>query len=342
MASKTKAQKEPRKLVSFDWAIKKLLRSKANFGILEGFLSELLHDDVKIDHLLESESNKEDKNDKFNRVDMLVKNKKDELILIEVQYEPELDYLLRMLYGASKLITEHLGSGQSYANIKKVISINLVYFELGQGKDYVYYGSTQFVGIHQNDVLQLAANQLKTYKANSIAKIYPEYYIIRINEFNDIAKDNLDQWIYFLKNEELPPNVKAKGLKEAGQKLNILKLSPEDRAAYEHFKENQRYQISLLEGSIWRAQEAEEKLAIEEAKRKEEETKRKEEETKRKEEETKRKEAEAKRKEEEARRKEGDDQIKALQEQRYKSLQNLIDSGMMDEAQAKRILGIND
>jgi hypothetical protein len=29
-----------RKLISFDWAIKKILRSKANFGILEDFLSE--------------------------------------------------------------------------------------------------------------------------------------------------------------------------------------------------------------------------------------------------------------------------------------------------------------
>ena len=49
-----------RQLVSFDWAIKRLLRSKANFVVLEGFLSELLFDDIKILELLESESNKED------------------------------------------------------------------------------------------------------------------------------------------------------------------------------------------------------------------------------------------------------------------------------------------
>ena len=66
MASTSLRSSSPRKLVSFDWAIKRLLRSKANFGILEGFLSELLHEDVKIDHLLESESNQEDKDDKQN------------------------------------------------------------------------------------------------------------------------------------------------------------------------------------------------------------------------------------------------------------------------------------
>jgi len=47
-----------RRLISFDWAMKKLLRSKANFEILEGFLSELLKDNIHILEILESESNK--------------------------------------------------------------------------------------------------------------------------------------------------------------------------------------------------------------------------------------------------------------------------------------------
>ncbi|WP_069472009.1 PD-(D/E)XK nuclease family transposase [Candidatus Marithrix sp. Canyon 246] len=57
-----------RELVSFDWAIKKLLTNKANFEILEGFLSELLKDDIKIIQILESETNKEHSNEKYNRV----------------------------------------------------------------------------------------------------------------------------------------------------------------------------------------------------------------------------------------------------------------------------------
>ncbi|MCI5210387.1 MAG: hypothetical protein D3910_16725, partial [Candidatus Electrothrix sp. ATG2] len=94
-----------RKLISFDWAMKKLLRSKANFEILEGFLSELLMEDVTILELLESESNQEDVRDKFNRVDLKVKNKKEEILIIEVQYEREFDYLQRILFGTSKVIT---------------------------------------------------------------------------------------------------------------------------------------------------------------------------------------------------------------------------------------------
>jgi len=115
------------KLVRFDWAVKKLLRSKANFGILEGFLSELIKIDIKIIELLESESNKETVNDKFNRVDLIAKSCQDEIIIIEVQVDSEHDFLSRMLYGASKAMTEHMKEGDPYKNVKKVYSVNIVY-----------------------------------------------------------------------------------------------------------------------------------------------------------------------------------------------------------------------
>jgi hypothetical protein len=41
-----------RKRVSFDWAVKRLLRSKVNFGVLEGFLSELFKDDIQLIEML--------------------------------------------------------------------------------------------------------------------------------------------------------------------------------------------------------------------------------------------------------------------------------------------------
>jgi hypothetical protein len=57
-----------KRLVRFDWAMKKLLRNKANFSILEGFFSELLRRDITIQNILESESNKQTDDDKYNRV----------------------------------------------------------------------------------------------------------------------------------------------------------------------------------------------------------------------------------------------------------------------------------
>ncbi|MCP4164118.1 MAG: hypothetical protein GY760_29005, partial [Deltaproteobacteria bacterium] len=97
-----------RRLVTFDWAIKNILRDKANFDILEGFLTELLKKDITIIELLESESNKEHSRDKYNRVDLLAKDNQDVQFLIEVQYEKELDYFHRILFGTSKLVTQYL------------------------------------------------------------------------------------------------------------------------------------------------------------------------------------------------------------------------------------------
>ncbi|MFN6022294.1 MAG: Rpn family recombination-promoting nuclease/putative transposase [Bacteroidota bacterium] len=119
-----------KKLVRFDWAMKKMLRHKANFDILEGFLSELLGEEVRIKQILDSEGNKEEEDDKFNRVDILVENHKGELVIIEVQNTQEYDYFHRMLFGASKAITEHIKETQAYANVKKIISITIAYFDL--------------------------------------------------------------------------------------------------------------------------------------------------------------------------------------------------------------------
>ena len=239
-----------RKLITFDWAIKRLLRSKANFGILEGFLTELLKEDITILDVLESESNKDYKLDKFNRVDLKVRNSKQEIIIIEIQYDREYDYLQRIFYGVSKTAIEHLEENASYSGITKVISINILYFDLGSGTDYIYKGTTRFVGLHNNDLLELNAKQKQLFKKDSVESLYPEYYLIKINRFNDIAKDTLDEWVYFLKNEEIKPTFTAKGLKEAEEKFNIMKLPEDEQKAYEHYQDDLHYQASIFESSF--------------------------------------------------------------------------------------------
>jgi predicted transposase/invertase (TIGR01784 family) len=241
--------RKERKLISFDWAIKKILRSKANFEILEGFLSELLFDEIKISEILESESNKESLDDKFNRLDIKVKNSNNEIVLIEIQYNRELDYFQRILYGSSKVIIEHIKETEAYAKIVKVISINILYFDLGVGDDYIYKGTTSFTGLHNNSVLKLNASQSELYKTELVEKIFPEYYLIRINNFDDIAKDSLDEWIYFLKNEEIKDSFKAKGLEKAKEVLDYLKCSDAEKREYEYFKESLHYQASMYEST---------------------------------------------------------------------------------------------
>jgi predicted transposase/invertase (TIGR01784 family) len=224
-----------KKLIRFDWAVKRLLRNKANFVVLEGFLSELLFDTIQIESILESESNQESEEDKFNRVDVLIKNSKNELVIIEIQNTYEIDYFHRMNFGVSKAISENLALGDSYSEVKKVISVNIVYFDLGQGKDYIYKGGVQFEGIHTKDVLQLSRKQKDTFQKELVSDIFPEYYIIKVNKFNDIATDALDEWVYFFKNSEVKDEFKAKGLKEAQEVLDIMRLSKEQTYGYNRF-----------------------------------------------------------------------------------------------------------
>ncbi len=238
-----------RKLITFDWAMKRLLRSKANFEILEGFLGELLHEEITILELLESESNKETKDDKFNRVDLKVKNSAGEIVIIEVQYEREYDYLQRMCYGASKTITEHQQEGEPYSSIIKVISVNILYFDLGHGSDYIYHGSTSFTGIHDNDRLQLSSRQQELYGREQLFHLFPEYYLIKINNFDDVATTTLDEWIYFLKNEEIKDEFKAKGLQKAKKAFSQLSMPEQERQAYRRYQDDLRYQASLVESS---------------------------------------------------------------------------------------------
>lgn len=241
------------KLVHFDWAIKNLLRNKANFDILEGFLSELLQTKVTIETLLESESNKDHKDDRSNRVDLLVLTEAQGHVIIEIQAAMEWDYLSRILYGTSKVVTEYIQAGQSYRHIRKIISVSIVFFDLGRGDDYVYHGITEFRGTHNHNVLLLGENERKAYGPDKTpSDIFPEYYLIKVNQFNKVIKDKFDEWVYFLKTETIQPTFTAQGIKSAAKKLDILSLTEKERKAYEYYEENTHYEASMHESHYGR------------------------------------------------------------------------------------------
>ena len=233
-------------VIRFDWAMKRLLRNKANFSVLEGFLTTLLGEKIVIQKLLESESNQEDEFDKYNRVDILAEDSKGELFLIEIQNNSEYAYFQRMLFGTSKLVTEYIERGDNYAKVRKVYSINIVYFSLGHGKDYVYHGKTEFRGIHTNDLLELTPFQRQTFKADTVSQLYPEYYILKVNGFNQVAKSPLEEWIYYLNTGDIPSNATAPGLDEARKKLKLAMMTHDELKAYYRHLDN----IVILRNNI--------------------------------------------------------------------------------------------
>ncbi len=246
-----------RKLISFDWAVKKILRSKANFGILEGFLSELLKEDIKIKQLLESESNKDIAISKQNRVDLLVENTKGELFVILLYSIYHFNYM--------QLLDDNSSIRNIYNYYKtnnlfiKIISIYIPFLKIGDGSDYIYKFNQQYLSVHSNDVLKLDNSQKHVFEPVLNKQNNDEYYLILIEGFNNSINNKLDEWIYYIKNAEIKENFSAKNIQDAKQILFLSNLNDSEIQDYDSYQFELHYQASMylsnytlgnLEGSL--------------------------------------------------------------------------------------------
>lgn len=238
--------------IRLDWAAKYILRDKADYEVFEGLMTVLIGEPVKIVELIESESNREKPNAKSNRVDIKATNSKGEIILVEIQLEHEMYFMERILFGVSKTITEHISMGQRYDHIKKVYSINVIYFNLGHGSDYLYHGTNRFVGVNTGDTLMITEKESRGFSQPKNANVFPEYYIIRVNQFSkkEIVTP-LDEWMRYLQTGYIKPDTTVPGLQKAREKLRVLSLSDEDRKEYEYYLYNKVYEEDLVETARW-------------------------------------------------------------------------------------------
>ena len=248
-AKRIAMEKKTENYIRFDWAMKRLLRNKANFDVLEGFLSSLFGKTVKIQGLLESEGNRERENDKANRVDLLALMDTKEKVIIEVQNNTETAYFQRMIFGTSKVLCDYINKGENYEHVSKVYSVNIVYFALGKGTDYVYHGKTEFRGIHNGDILELNPFQKEKFEVDTVSQLFPEYYILKVNDFDKVAKSPIEEWIYYFKTGTLPENASAPGLDKVRELLRIDRMSEADRNAYyQHLDDMARLHDTVTSG----------------------------------------------------------------------------------------------
>lgn len=271
-------QTDERTLVSFDWAMKNILREKANFDVLEGFLSTLLGEEIQVKSLLESEANQQHELDKFNRVDLLAVDSKEKILVIEMQYTWQAAYLRRWLYSTSKLVVENMELGKPYENVRKVISISILYFpftiEVEGNDDYLYYGKTEFYGVNTGNRLEIDMAKLPKVDKNAVSdkkegkdkadkaseetpdkpekptNIFPEYYLIEVEHFQNIIKQPIDEWVYLFKNSEVRKEFQSKNIQAARQKLQLLHMNAEERAAYEQFQMSRASALDVLAGQF--------------------------------------------------------------------------------------------
>ena len=244
-----------KRLIRFDWAMKYILRNKANFDVLEGFLSNLLKESITIENLLESESNRTEETSKFNRVDLACIDGQGRRIIIEIQNQREADYIQRLLWGTSQAIAESIQIGAPYQEVVKVISISILYFPISNSKEYIYKGQTEFRGIHTHELLELYHKRLQAIcdAPPAAGNVFPEYYLIDVERFEDIINDEIDEWVYFFKHGEIRSDFTSQGILLASQRLDVLAMSQQERKRYESYlgylaSERDMFSTAIAEG----------------------------------------------------------------------------------------------
>jgi predicted transposase/invertase (TIGR01784 family) len=236
------AMTENSRYIRFDWAIKRILRDKANKEVLEGLITVLLGDPVTITEILESENNKDRLEDKTNRVDVKAKTSDGEYIIVEVQLTKERDFFQRILFGTATSVIDQIGIGQDYSVIKKIYSINILYFEFGCGDDYAYHGVTTFRGMTKKDsVLRFNSPSEEKYISKSTARmtmpedVFPEYFLLLVSHFNEVAKTPIEEWMEYLKDGAIRDDTTTPGLQAAREKLAIMSMTEKERREYRDF-----------------------------------------------------------------------------------------------------------
>jgi predicted transposase/invertase (TIGR01784 family) len=227
-------------LISFDYAIKYLLRDKGDYEIVEGFISALLktkgYKDVKIIALLESESNKEDSKSKRSLADLIVEDEEHHKYIIEIERTVKDSFIHKYCFNASRLIVDHLAQREDYTQIIKIFHISLLYFPIGNGNGAIYHGKTIIHEVETNEKLSVHIKNQETGEIFDATDILPEYFYISVPLFNDRLEREIDDWLHVMKYDEVPENYHSPYMAQVAEKLNILKMSPEERANYSYYQ----------------------------------------------------------------------------------------------------------
>jgi predicted transposase/invertase (TIGR01784 family) len=257
MAAKTKKSKsKDRQIISLDYAIKSILREKSNFGVLSGFLTELMGRDVAVQEVLESESNKDEAALKTTRVDLKAKIGDGEIAIFEIQFATQVDFFGKMIFDVSKAIVEQIPEGGKY-DIKKVYMIGIAYFNPGARHDYLFTAKVAgFKGIHSDEIIPFSQTYGLTPPDNPKKDIHPEYYLILPNKFDEQIRNRFDEWVYTLKTSIVKAEFKAAGLKEAGIKLDRLNMTPEERRVYDKFVRDRTDDNTIIETAWMEGEES--------------------------------------------------------------------------------------
>ena len=225
-------------LVSFDYAIKYLLKDKADYDVVEGFISAIISSNgyppVKIKAQLESESNKEEPEMKRSLADLIVSDEKGAMYIVEIDRSHTDFFLHKACFNTSRLIVDSIASGTDYSQIKKVIHINLIHFPFPyyrEAKAPIHHGKTIFHEVDKDNPQDIHLTDM-SHRFFDVNHIFPEYFVVSAPLFDDKIKNETDEWLYIMKHSAIKEDFKSPYMKKFAERFNILRMTPEEQAEY--------------------------------------------------------------------------------------------------------------
>jgi len=231
-----------------DFIFKKLFGEKDDEPILLAFLNAVLkktHQEklVEIEILDNKELSKELLEDKTGRIDVRAKTSNGEQIDIEVQLSNQANMEKRTLFYWSKLYLEGIKQGEDYKKLSKVITINLLDFNLLTTESYhsTFHLWEDFEKEYMlTDLVEIHFIELTKYR-NLISKNYKDEALHRWLTFlqKDVSDDVLKELM------EMEPAIKM-----AEKKLDFLSSDPETLEVYKAREHSLHERANMINSAV--------------------------------------------------------------------------------------------
>ena len=128
---------------------------------------------------------------------------------------------------------------------------------------HLYHGKTIIKEIDSQHPLNLHIGD-QSGRIYDLASILPEFFLISVPLFDDVIKQEIDEWLYLMKHSEIKDGFKSPYMKKVAERLSILKMDAKEKDAYyTYLKETMSQRDAIVAAEA----KGEEKKAIEMAKK---------------------------------------------------------------------------
>jgi hypothetical protein len=239
-------------LISFDFAIKYLLKNKGDYDIIEGFISALFasqgYPPIKINALLDTESNKEELELKKSIADLVVEDGEGNKYIVEIERAYTPNFMHKACFNSSRLVVDGIYGSQDYTTIKKIFHISLLYFSTKGMQKPIYHGKTI---VHEVDTkhpvdVSIANEGLVIFNTPNV---FPEYFFISVPMFDDVINTEIDEWLYVMKHSEIKQSFKSPYMAKVAERLAVIKMSAEERNEYIYYQKQSVHSQDILQAA---------------------------------------------------------------------------------------------